>query len=181
IHASLDSLNINYWRIASETVSFPLLSFNSDIRLSENTVSIDSNSVLKIHKVAMKAGGYIMPVNNLKLQSDLSFQTPADSFFSSLPDGIFFLFKGFKARGDMVFNFHLKLDLEKPDSLELNSSLSAKNFKIEKYEKENFANINNTFLFDSYDGDRYVKSILVGKENPDFVSLTDISHYLQYA
>lgn len=181
IHASLDSLNINYWRIASETVSFPLLSFNSDIRLSENTVSIDSNSVLKIHKVAMKAGGYIMPVNNLKLQSDLSFQTPADSFFSSLPDGIFFLFKGFKARGDMVFNFHLKLDLEKPDSLELNSSLSAKNFKIEKYEKENFANINNTFLFDSYDGDRYVKSILVGKENPDFVSLADISHYLQYA
>lgn len=81
----------------------------------------------------------------------------------------------------MVFNFHLKLDLEKPDSLELNSSLSAKNFKIEKYGKENFANINNTFLFDAYDGDRYVKSIIVGKENPDFVSLTDISHYLQYA
>lgn len=181
IQASVDSMNINYWRIASETVSFPLLAINSNLRLRDNTLEIDSSSVLKIHKVEMKANGYIMPVNNLKLQTNLSFHTSADSFFSSLPDGIFFLFNGMKAKGNIAFDFHLFLDLNNPDSLELNSNLSSSDLRIEKYGKENFSNINNTFVFDAFDGDRYVKSILVGKENPGFVPLSEISQYLQYA
>lgn len=181
IIASVDSLNINYWRIADQTVSFPLLSVNVQSKFNADRVEINPGSTFTLNKIAMNADGYILPEHDLQLLADLSFKTSADSFFSSLPDGIFFLFSEMKAKGEMDYDFHLKLELNNPDSLELNSNLSSKNFKIEKYGKENFANINNTFLFDAYDGDRYIKSILVGKENPNFVELSDISHYLQYA
>ena len=89
--------------------------------------------------------------------------------------------RGIKTKGDISYKLDFVIDTANVSGLVFNSDLSNKNFGITKYGVTYFPKINQSFLYDAYDGDRFVKSFWVGVENPDFVPLTDISTALQYA
>jgi hypothetical protein len=181
VKAMVDSLNINYWRIADETVSFQKLALQTKLAFSNNTVISDTNTQITLNKIRCKAAlNYTIktePACDIKLH----FYETANDFFESLPKGIFYHFKNIKADGHISFQFAINLDLAQPDSLLLFSDLSGDDLKINYSGIENFTRINQTFLFDAYDGERFKRSLLIGPENPDFTPLNNISHFLQYA
>ncbi|MEO8149667.1 MAG: biosynthetic peptidoglycan transglycosylase, partial [Bacteroidia bacterium] len=105
----------------------------------------------------------------------------ADSFFTALPGGMFRTFKGIKTSGTLSYQLTFEIDKDNPDSLVFDSSLKKKNFRINKFGAENYTIIDTSFVFEAMDGDRLVRRITVGPQNPVFTSLDQISPYLKYA
>lgn len=181
VKTELDSLKVNYWRIANDDVDFSKLSFSGICSFNNQQIETDSAANITINKINFKTKASYDRKQSPRYALSLSFDESADDFFESLPKGIFYHFKNFKAKGRLKFDLNFALDMAAPDSLIFNSGLTANQLVIEKYGDENFSRINNTFLFDAYDGDRLQRSFLIGPENSDFTPLNEISHYLQYA
>nr|WP_243900227.1 biosynthetic peptidoglycan transglycosylase [Hymenobacter defluvii] len=68
------------------------------------------------------------------------------------------------------------------DSLQFNSSLKGKNFRITKFGAENLNKLNEEFAYTAYNdkGDS-IKTFLVGPSNPDFTPYNQVSNYLKGA
>lgn len=181
VKAELDSLSVNYWRIANDDVDFNKLSFSGICSFNNQRIETDSAVNITINKIHFKTKAAFDRKQPHSYALSLAFDESADDFFESLPKGIFYHFKNFKAKGRLKFDLNFALDMSAPDSLIFNSDLTGNALTIEKYGDENFSRINNTFLFDAYDGDRLQRSFLIGPENSDFTPLNEISHYLQYA
>ncbi len=105
----------------------------------------------------------------------------AQSLFDALPDGLFMSFKGIQTKGSLDYQLKGSVNFDCPDSVILFSRLRGHDFYIAHYGQTDFRMINDPFVHEVYDNDQYVKSILVGPDNPDFVALNRISPYLQYA
>ena len=180
VKAELDSLSVNYWRIANDDVDFNKLSFSGICSFNNQRIETDSAVNITINKIHFKTKAAFDRKQPHSYALSLAFDESADDFFESLPKGIFYHFKNFKAKGRLKFDLNFALDMSAPDSLIFNSDLTGNALTIEKYGDENFSRINNTFLFDAYDGDRLQRSFLIGPENSDFTPLNEISHYLQY-
>lgn len=179
--SSIDSLQLDYWRIASETVTLPSLSQNFNIQVDKSSVTMDSTSTFTLNRLIVKSFIKIDKGTSDKYALGISFNQPSQEIFSSLPKAIFNLFENIQTKGELNYHLNFSIDMEHPDDLIFDSDLKGENFSIVKYGKENFSRINNSFIFDAYDDERYVKSFSVGVDNPDFVPLDQISHYLQYA
>jgi membrane peptidoglycan carboxypeptidase len=102
----------------------------------------------------------------------------ANMFFESLPIGMFNSLKGINTSGSLAYKLHFNLPLSNPFQLEFDSKLTGKNFRIKQYGTENFAKLNTPFSYLAMDGDRPVRSFLVGEGNPFFTPLLDVSPYL---
>lgn len=179
--SSIDSLQLDYWRVASETLVLPLLSQDLRIKAGKTSIEIDSTSSVKLNLLTIKTFAKVDKGKSGNYSLAISFNQPSQEVFSSLTKAIFNLFEGIQTKGELNYHLNFSIDMDNPDDLVFDSELKGKNFSIVKYGKENFARINNSFLFDAYDGERYVKSFSVGTDNPDFVPLDQVSHYLQYA
>lgn len=105
----------------------------------------------------------------------------AQSLFDALPDGLFMSFKGMQTKGSLDYQLKGSVNFDYPDSVTLFSRLRGHDFYIAHYGQTDFRMINEPFVHEVYQDDQYVKSILVGPENPDYVPLNRISPYLQYA
>lgn len=173
---------INHWRLANDDVVLPYLHLDGDFKISENSIVVDSNSTLKLNKVLLNL--YLKrerkPGSTFTLKVKMP-ETPTDSFFKSLPQGMFSTFKGIKTSGIVSYNLLFNLDENNPEALVFESELKKKNFKIIQYGAENYPRINESFLFDALDGDRLVRQIMVGPESYVFTPYDQISPYIKNA
>lgn len=176
-----DSLSFDYWRIADGVVTFKSLEQNFKITVGTESFLIDSASCFVINKIKVKTFVSFDRHVSDKLNLALSFTIPSQDFFESLPTSMFNLFDGIKTKGELMQRLQFSLDMNNVDALIFDSQFKGKGFSVLKYGKEYFARISNSFMYDAYDKDRYMRSFFVGPENASFTSLNDISHYLQYA
>lgn len=174
--------HINYWRLANEDVVLPFTKFDGLFKIESDAITLDSSSVLKLNHAmcSLFVKHEHLPKSTYALQIKMN-ETPADSFFTSLPQGMFNTLKGIKTTGTLSYHLNFKIDKEHPDSLIFDSELKKKNFKIKEYGAENYSRINDSFLFDAMDGDRLVRQITVGYENPMFTPYDQISDYVKNA
>nr|WP_262908738.1 biosynthetic peptidoglycan transglycosylase [Hymenobacter translucens] len=72
--------------------------------------------------------------------------------------------------------------MQQVDSLQFNSGLTGRNFRITKFGKVDLRQLNEEFQYTAYNdrGDS-VKTFAVGPSNPDFVPFDQVSDYLKYA
>ncbi len=176
-----NSLSIDYYRLASDMVTFDNLAHNFLITVSKSYAQVDSTSWFNINKIKVNFYSRINRAAYNKISLKLFFELPSQDFFASLPKGMFTLFDGIKTKGKLIYHLAFAVDMANVDSLVFDSELKGSGLGISRYGKEYFAKIDSSFLFDAYDGERYVKSFLVGKGSTSFTPLADISHYLQYA
>lgn len=179
--AAIDSFKINHWRIADNVVVFDSLRCNLKCRVTGNNFYVDSTSTIELNKIKSVFAFNIDKEKSLKSSLQMVFNTSANDFFGSLPPALFFAFEGMKFKGSVNYNLKFSIDTAQLNNLEFSSALTGKNFGVEKYGTMYFPKINQSFLYDAYDGERFVKSFWIGAENPDFVQLQNISSYLQYA
>ncbi|MBO3270720.1 transglycosylase domain-containing protein [Hymenobacter defluvii] len=111
-----------------------------------------------------------------------SAETKANDFFASLPEGMFESLEGMQGEGTLTYSLHTALDMNQVDSLQFNSSLKGKNFRITKFGAENLNKLNEEFAYTAYNdkGDS-IKTFLVGPSNPDFTPYNQVSNYLKGA
>lgn len=174
-----DKIKLQHWRLAHEVVQLPNLLFKGLFKLEHNSVELDSNSrlILRAVKMHLFARYAVYPDTFLTLGVRMP-EVTADSFFESLPGGIFNTLKGISCTGSLAYNFYFAMHTNNPDSLEFYSQLKQKNLSIRHYGKENFSRIAGDFNYDAYDKDRFVRRIEIGPANPDFTPIAQMSPYL---
>ncbi|MEP7264965.1 MAG: transglycosylase domain-containing protein, partial [Bacteroidota bacterium] len=173
------NLIVNQWRISPVDVLFADLGVEIKLLADENRISSEKGSLIRLLDLPVNINGYYERQPEKHLAFNIYFDSKAENFFSSLPPGMFNTLKGFEATGQMHFKLETDLLLNKPEDVKFDASLKKENFKITRFGEEYFPLINNEFQFTAMDGDRAVRSILVGPENPMFTSYADISPYLK--
>ncbi len=172
-------LRVNHWRIANEDVVINRAQFKSSFHISDHALELDSSSTFKISNVPvtlfMRYQQQPQPVFTLAVKMP---ETKADTFFHSLPSGMFSTLKGISCSGTLAYELDFEMNTNRPDSLVFTSALSRKNFRINHYGSENFSRINEPFVYEAFDKDRFVRNITIGSSNPSFTPLGNISPYL---
>ena len=89
--------------------------------------------------------------------------------------------KGISCSGTLAYDLQFLIHTQQPDSLIFESQLKRKNFHINHTGEENYARINEPFVYDACSGDQFIRHIMVGPENPEFTPYERISPYLPAA
>lgn len=173
------NLLVNHWRLSKEDVVLPSTSLKGILRCTSNSIELDSASyvLIKNTKVNLFANCTSDPSATFTCSLKMP-ETTADTFFHSLPEGMFNTLKGISCTGSLSYSLFFSLPLQQPDSLVFESKLSRKSFSIRQFGVENFARINVPFTYEAYDKDRLVRLIEVSPANPSFTPLNRISNVL---
>ncbi len=175
---------LNHWRLAKEDVVFPATRFTGVLKISDNTIELDSSSTFNLQSVPFKLFASYSRANDTTNHIALNIHMPetvSDTFFRALPSGMFHTLKGISCSGNVAYSLEFAMNTNLPDSLTFLSSLIRKNFRLNHYGAENYARINAPFVYDAYDKERFVRHIIIGNENPMFAPLNRISDYLPKA
>lgn len=174
-----ESFHINHWRLANDDVVFERAGFNGKLKVGDDFVELDSSSVITMQGITTNVfASYTAKEDSVFTLSVHIPQTVSDTFFNSLPKGMFNTLKGISCTGSLSYDLFFQINTRNPDSLIFNSAMTKKDFGIRHYGAENYARMNGSFTYQAYDKDRFVRNIQVGEENPMFTPLSRISDYL---
>ena len=179
---AINNLLINHPKIASNDVIVPNASIDADITIGENFLAIDSSST--IHLKTLKAHPFIRYTLSKKKIYELKLHTEemdAQELFNSFPMGLFESLDGIQVAGKLQYDLNFYLDKAKPNSVQFDSRLNKKDFKIVKWGKMNLEKINNPFIHTPYEYGKPMRDIMIGQANPDFTPLNQISPNLRNA
>jgi hypothetical protein len=169
-------------RIGPDTVFLASGGANIKFFVGSRYIEIDSSSVCRMNQFSFSPYFRYEKLASKRIELGIVRQEfEADAFFRSLPKGLFSNFEGIKTSGRLAYRLKAKLDFSQPDNVVFESKLENLGFKIEKYGVTDFRMMNGAFIHEVYENDRFVKSILVSPDNPDFVALDDISPYFKYS
>ena len=178
----VSNFHIQHWRLAKEDVVFPKAGFKGTLKINEEAVELDSSSTVTLNNASFKIfSSYVTRPDTVFALNINMPETASDTFFNALPGGMFNTLKGISCSGTLAYNLQFALDTRQPDSLVFESKLSRKNFHIIHYGEENYARINEPFLYDAFSGDQFIRHIIAGPENPAFTSFQRISPNLPAA
>lgn len=179
---SVHQLLLGHWRIAPEDIRIPSLQFGLTAFADADSIGLRPGTVFTLHRLPVSITSSYSRHPERRLRMNLAFQTnEAQTFFDALPQGMFSTFKGFAAAGELDYALTFDLPLDHPEQLIFDSSMKQRKLRIVNFGTENFGKINLPFSFLAMDGDRPVRSFVVGPENPFFTPLPFISPYLQNA
>lgn len=182
VAATARDFHLHHWRLANEDVVLPDASVSGMLRFSEDAVELDSATTVRLAhaRCSLFARYALQPDTTLALHIRMA-ETPADSFFQSLPEGMFGTLRGISCRGALKYDLDFLIHTNDPDSLLFSSALTKKDLQIAHYGAEDYARINGDFVYDAYDKDRLVRRITIGPANPFFTRLDQMSPYLPQA
>lgn len=151
------------------------------LAITERAVEIDSSSVLTFNHFSFSPYfKYEKNPNRVVYLKFIKKEFEAADLFQSLPDGLFSEIQGLQTKGKLIYSLNFMMNLDKPDSIILDSKLDKKDFAIVKYGNADFRKMNGSFLHEVYEKGRLVRTFIVGPENPDFTPLDQISPYIKY-
>ena len=180
--ASVDNFSIYHKRIDRDTVFFNKLRLDYVLNFGKDFIELDSATNVIFNKFNFNPYVNYRPEPSKKVVLSVNkTDFPADNLFSSLPKGLFENFKGIKVSGQLSYNGYFEVDLAQIYSLKFESNLSSNNFKVEQYGVTDFRKMNGAFKHIVYQKDRVVRQIIVGNENPDFRTITQIPENLKNA
>jgi hypothetical protein len=175
-------LRLFHKRISQDTVKFAYLDISGVFNFGKDFVEIDSATTITSGNFSVNpyACYKSIPTKQITLSLNKK-QFASEQFFESLPEGLFTNFKGIRTSGNLNFHLFFNIDFSLPDSLKFESDLTSHNFKVIKYGETDFRKINNSFEYTAYDKGVAVRSFLVGPENPNFRTISEIPLNLQNA
>ena len=179
---SVKNLLVNHPALSSSDIIVPDGSIDANVFVGKNYVSLDSSSLIKLKKIAVKTylkyQLYPVKMYTVKVNSDWM---NAQDVFDSFPHGMFDSFDGIQVTGKVKYHLHVFLDSSNPDQVQFESALAKDNLNIVKYGKTDLSRLNRPFTYTPYEKGKPMPSRIVGPQNPDFTPLEDISPNLKYA
>jgi hypothetical protein len=179
---SVQNFHIQHWRLAKDDVVFPSAQFSGLLKISGSGFELDSISTITLNHASCRifTSYQTKPDTVFALNIGMP-EIASDTFFNALPGGMFNTLKGISCSGTLSYNLQFAIHTQQPDSLIFESQLKRKNFHIIHYGDENYARINEPFVYDAFSGDQFIRHITVGPDNPEFTPYNRISRYLPAA
>lgn len=179
---SVKNLLINQPALSSSDIIIPDGSIDANVFVGKNYVSLDSSSLIKLKKIAVKTyikyQLYPVKMYSVKVNSDWM---NAQDVFDSFPKGMFDSFDGIQVTGKVKYHLHAFLDSSNPDQVQFESALAKDNLNIVKYGKTDLGRLNRPFTYTPYEKGKPMPSRIIGPQNPDYTPLEDISPNVKYA
>jgi hypothetical protein len=178
----VDSLRLYNSKLATDTVVFGKTGGTLAMQINRSFITVEPTSVLKVNNILLSTfmqyplGKDKQYALRLKMPS-----TPAQTFFNSLPQGMFNTFAGIQVKGNLSYLLDCSMDGNMPDSLKFESELKKDGFEIVKYGAENFARINGPFMHTVYENGAPFRSFIVGEENPNYTPSDQLSIHFKNA
>ncbi len=175
-------LLINHPKLAANDIVIPDGELDAEVVLGENYVELDESSVIHLNKI--EANPYLRftlkphKIYELKLHTN---EMEAQDLFNSFPQGLFESLEGIQLAGKLQYDLNFYLDETQPDQVKFESELKKQDFKILKFGKTNLTKINGDFIHTPYEYGKPMRNILIGKGNPNFTPLEEISPFLKNA
>lgn len=180
--AKITGLEVFHTTFSTEKVYLEYGKINYHIRIGSNKIELDSTSIFQFNYLQFHP--YICATKQNKWHFIVAINKPwfpSDQLFASLPQGLFHHLEGIGTRGNLAYHFLLDVDMEHPDSLQFESELKERNFRILNYGKTNLSKMKEEFIHTVYEQGNPVKTFSLGHSNPNFRPLDSISPYLQMA
>jgi len=176
---NIQNLSLSHWRISDKQVAFKKLQTIASITIDEQSVTLDSNSVVRLNAINIHPFVHYDYGSTKTLVFNVSMpKTDADTFFTSLPQGMFNSLNGIKCSGEVSYQLQLTYPTNMLDSLQFDAKLSQHNFRVLQMGEEDFTRINQPFEYAAYDREQFVRNIHMGTENPMFTPLYAINQNL---
>jgi len=179
---SVRNLLVNHPALSSSDIIVPDGSIDANVFVGKNYVSLDSSSLIRIKKIAVKTylkyQLYPIKMYSVKVNSDWM---NAQDVFDSFPHGMFDSFDGIQVTGKVKYHLHVFLDASNPDQVQFESALAKDNLNIVKYGKTDLGRLNRPFTYTPYEKGKPMPSRIIGPQNPDFTPLQEVSPNLKYA
>ena len=179
---SVKNLLISQPALSSSDIIVPDGSIDANVFVGKNYVSLDSSSLIKIKKIAVKTylkyQLYPVKMYSVKMNSDWM---NAQDVFDSFPKGMFDSFDGIQVTGKVKYHLHVFLDSSNPDQVQFESALAKDNLNIVKYGKTDLGRLNRPFTYIPYEKGKPMPARIIGPQNPDYTPLQDISPNVKYA
>lgn len=176
------NLLVNHPRIAANDIVVADASLDADMVIGKNFVSIDSTSTAHLKNIEVHPFlKYTLgpeKVYELRVHTD---ELDAQELINSFPQGLFESLEGMQVTGKVKYDLDFLLDEKQPDSVLFYSELKNIGFKVVKWGKTNLQKINGSFVYTPYEYGRPMRNIVIGPENPDYVTLDQISPNLKNA
>lgn len=173
---SVKNLLLNHPKIASNNIVVPDAKIDADMLIGKNFIALDSSSTIFLKKAAIHP--YLKYTLSPNKTYELQLHAPeqdAQEMLSAFPQGLFETLDGMKVSGKVRYDLSFYLDSSLPDSVKFNSSLTPINFKILKWGKTNLQKINKEFVYTPYEFGKPMRDILIGRANPNFTPLSEVS------
>ena len=181
-HSSVKGLEVFHSALSPDTIDLDKGGLEYKLRVGGNYAELDSASSVVFNQLDFHP--YLRASKNGRWHFTASVQKdafPAQHLFASLPAGLFHHLQGIQTEGKLGYDFLLDVDFNQLDSLKFHSDLEGYGFHIRSLGGSNLAKMSGEFEYTAYDGDRPVRTFLVGSSNPSFRSLEAISPLLQEA
>jgi hypothetical protein len=180
-NAMVAGLLVNHKRIAETDVVFQKLGLTFRVNATDDYLELDSTSTLVYNRFELNP--YIRFSQKPRLKAHLKIENEfvAQDLFESLPTGMFHNFDGMKTQGKLKLYVNFDLDMQQPDSLKFDATLSGKDFSVISYGVTDFRKIAGTFSYTAYEHGIAARTFEVGPENPMYTPLEAISPYLKDA
>ena len=180
--ASLEGFHINHWRLANDDVVLPQAQFKCLFSFTDDAAELDSSSTIKLGGTTFHvfARYGLQPDTTISLALHMP-EIAADSFFQSLPEGMFSTLTGISCSGTLAYDLRFAMHTNNPDSLLFYSGMKQKGLHIIHYGEENYARINGPFICDAYNKDKLVRRLNISPDNPYFTPISYMPSYLPQA
>lgn len=179
-NAEVSGLNLYHQTLSPDTIDLKEAHFNYLVHIGKEYIELDSATKVQCNKLTFNP--YIRAAKQGKWHLTASVNKPmfdSQELFSSLPGGLFSNLDGIRSEGRLGYHFLFDVDMNKVDSLRLESEVTADHFRIRQYGAVDLRKMNAPFIYTAYEQGEPVRSFEVGPGNPDFVSLDSISPLLQ--
>lgn len=177
---AIANLKLNHPKIANKDVILKNAKFDYRFLLGSDFISIDSSSTVQLNKI--KFYPYVSYSTEKDTIYKLKVKIPkmkAQDFITSLPDGLFTNFKGMEAKGTFDYKLDFAFNQNKPNQLVFDSKLKKENLRITRYGQANLNKLNGEFVYRALIKKVLQRPVLVGRANPNYTPLDQISPYLR--
>lgn len=175
-----EKLQVRHPKISPEKIYINRQELNFVVSLGENWFCLDSLSRGMLNGVEVTPFIRMDTEPTRYIRASLRMdETPADTFFNSLPYGLFFITHSVRASGNLSYQMNLGVNPDDPDSVFFQSELKKKNFRLKPGCVDGILRVNGVFDHTVYEKGEPVRSFLVGFENPMFTPLSEISPFLK--
>ena len=177
--SSVSFLDLYGTRLSQSNVRLDYGLFDFTVNITPNRYEIDSTSSIRVNELNGKIGFTYTPDDRRIAFRCITDEFEVQRLFNSLPENLFRTLQGIKATGKISYSLGIDFSLDMPDSLKLLSKLNTQHLSLVSHGNTNFSTLNDTFTYDVYGDTGYVKSIFIGNQNPDFITLDKISPYVK--
>ena len=180
--AMVKGVKVFHTALSPDTIDLNQGELDYTLHVRKDGIELDSLSCLTFNQ--LKFHPYLSAQNSGKWRFIASVHCPpfpAQRLFASLPSGLFRHLQGIEADGELSYDFLLDADFNQLDSLKFSSDLRGHHFRLSSLGTSDLTRMNDEFEYTAYDGDRPVRTFMIGPSNPSFRPLDRISPLLQMA